>query len=542
MPSFTRRVPSTTLPPPQGTHPSPSLSSLHLLPTGLPSLDDLLGGGLPLGSILCVLAPDSQSAWARLIERYWIAQALISGQSSVFVGGGEDEELGKEVVSGCMWVEKGRTGAGTGTADGDESQSEGELDGLASGEISEAKKIAWRYEKMEKFKTTVGGNGSNLSLLNTIPPSVLSSVHSTSQQTYIPLTDSFSHASTSTSTSTSSTSGRFDNALRGIHDKVTKADQKRAMRLTVHELGSFDWGDEVTEQQIHRFIHSLRSIIRDKSASALITIPPHLISGSGASTERFIQRLAWGVDACVELKGFADDPTLPPLFPTTHGLLTLHSYPTAHTLLPSTLKHSTLLGVSQESGSGGAGENNLGFRLKRKRFVVETVHLGVEGGVGERQSAPADIGGALAGTSTGLVGGVEKPPSNNIIPASTSTSSDISMNAAAAGTAGIATANADDNDNRPQGPDGDKPKRSSKPRARVRFGGEEEMVVSVSVGGVDKEGEGGRARGESHSHSHGHGDGHDHAHEHGHGHGHGHTGGSAPRVALRHDRPDLYEF
>ena len=155
MPSFTRRVPSTTLPPPQGTHPSPSLSSLHLLPTGLPSLDDLLGGGLPLGSILCVLAPDSQSAWARLIERYWIAQALISGQSSVFVGGGEDEELGKEVVSGCMWVEKGRTGTGNG--DGDESQSEGELDGLASGEISEAKKIAWRYEKMEKFKTTVGG-------------------------------------------------------------------------------------------------------------------------------------------------------------------------------------------------------------------------------------------------------------------------------------------------------------------------------------------------------------------------------------------------
>ncbi|WVF66015.1 hypothetical protein IAT40_000753 [Kwoniella sp. CBS 6097] len=542
MPSFTRRVPSTTIPPPQGTHPSPSLSSLHLLPTGLPSLDDLLGGGLPLGSILCVLAPDSQSAWGRLIERYWIAQALISGQSSVFVGGDEGDELGKEIVGGCMWVEKGRSGTG----DGDESQSEGELDAAAEGEVSEAKKIAWRYEKMEKFKTTVGGNGSNLSLLSTIPPSVLSSVHSTSQQTYIPLATSSSlenNVGSSSSSSSSSSSARFDNALRGIYEKVSKADQKRAMRTTIHELGSYDWGDEVSEHHIHRFIHSLRSIIRNKSTSAIITIPPHLISGSGALKERFIQRLAWGVDACVELKGFADDPTLPPLFPTTHGLLTLHSYPTSHTLLPSTLKHSTLLGVSQESGSGGAGENNLGFRLKRKRFVVETVHLGVEGGVGERQSAPADIGGALAGTGasasasasvgTGIVGGVEKPAVGGEAggPSSTATTISSSDNLHVTGESGGF------NNDRPQGPQGDKPKKSSKPRARVRFGGEEEMVVSVSVGKEDE-----RAKGHNHDHGHDH----DHGHEHGHAHEHAHAqvgnGGQAPRVALRHDRPDLYEF
>ncbi|OCF36299.1 elongator complex protein 4 [Kwoniella heveanensis BCC8398] len=527
MPSFTRRVPSTTLPPPQGTHPSPSLSSLHLLPTGLPSLDDLLGGGLPLGSILCVLAPDSQSAWGRLIERYWIAQGLISGQSSVFVGGQEDEELGREVVAGCMWVEKGR-------GDGDESQSEGELDGgAAQGEVSEAKKIAWRYEKMEKFKTTVGGNGSNLSLLNTIPPSVLSSVHSTSQQSYIPLTTA---SDASDQYQSAGPSARYDNALRGIYEKVSKADQKRAMRITVHELGSYDWGDEVSEQHIHRFIHSLRSIIRNKSASAIITIPPHLISGSGSSKERFIQRLAWGVDACVELKGFADDPTLPPLFPTTHGLLTLHSYPTSHTLLPSTLKHSTLLGVSQESGSGGAGENNLGFRLKRKRFVVETVHLGVEGGVGERQSAPADIGGALAGTSgastsTGIVGGVEKPkggPSTDTT-AATTTSGDTS-DAIRVGGGGASF-------ERPQGPAGDMKKKSSKPRARVRFGGEEEMVVNVVSVEKDKGYE--RSKVEGHDHEHGHVHGHDQKR--------GATSGQAgqtpaPRVALRHDRPDLYEF
>jgi elongator complex protein 4 len=54
------------------------------------------------------------------------------------------------------------------------------------------------------------------------------------------------------------------------------------------------------------------------------------------------------------------------------------------TLLSPSYKHSTLLGL----GAGSTGQNNLSFRLKRKRFVIETLHLGVEGGVGERRTEP----------------------------------------------------------------------------------------------------------------------------------------------------------
>jgi elongator complex protein 4 len=35
---------------------------------------------------------------------------------------------------------------------------------------------------------------------------------------------------------------------------------------------------------------------------------------------------------------------------------------------------------------GGVGENNLAFKVTRKRFVIETFHLDVEGGVGERRT------------------------------------------------------------------------------------------------------------------------------------------------------------
>ncbi|WWC96806.1 hypothetical protein V866_003681 [Kwoniella sp. B9012] len=504
MPSFTRRVPSTTLPPPAGTHPSPSLSSLNLLPSGLPSLDDLLGGGIPLGSIFLVLAPDTQSSWSKLVERYWIAQGLISGQSSLVVG--TDEEL----VKGCMWTEKSWRG-------GEESQSETEHEG-DGGDEAEGKKIAWRYEKMGKFKTTVGGNGSNLSLTNTIPHDVLQSIHKTGQQSYIGLDDDLT---TDATIGTSSSSNRLSMAISRIHDKLDKSDPKRAGRITIHELGGLEWGDEIREDQILRFIHSLKSIIRNKPISALITVPPQLIAGP--TKESFVRKLSWMVDASVELKGFADDPTLPPLFPTTHGLLTLHSYPTSHTLLPSTLKHSTLLGVSQGSdGGGGAGENNLGFRLKRKKFVIETVHLGVEGGVGERSTGPPDVVAALSGTSThhlpattntGEVEGVDKGHSGQ------NQNTQIGQEESGGGI-GV---------DKPKGPEGDT-KKKTKPRARVRFGGEEEMSVSVSTD---------NGKDQHRDHAHGSEHGHDHTHDHSHGDGQNKT---SQRVQVRHDRPDLYEF
>ncbi|TYJ55606.1 hypothetical protein B9479_003756 [Cryptococcus floricola] len=493
MPSFTRRIPQAN-PPPPGTTPSP-IHSLPLLPTGLPSLDDLLGGGLPLHSILLVLAPDTQSAWGRLVERYWIAQGLTSGQSAVVVG---EKQEAESVVQGCMWVEGG--------VDGDGSESEGE-GGVEGGD----KKIAWRYENMAKFQTTVKGNGSNLSLMTQVPPQALEAMKKSKQLSYVPV-DVLDVPTTSSGQSDKS--ALLDNALTGVWEQLESAQKGRATRITIHELGSLDWGD-ISVPEIHRFIHSLKELLKLKPASALVTLPASFLVALGEAREGIVKSLSWGVDACVELKGFADDPTLPPLFPT-HGLLTLHSYPTSHTLLPSTLKHSTLLGVSQSAsssssgGGGGAGENNLGFRLKRKRFVVETVHLGVEGGVGERRTG-GDVGDALEGAdartshTTGLVGGVE-PAAPAPAPAPEPVPEAVPI------------------DEKPKGADQDKPKKASKPRARVRFGGEEEVIT------VGKAGDG---AGADHGHQHDHGS-HSHA-----GHDHSHQ---APKVALRHDRPDLYEF
>jgi elongator complex protein 4 len=48
--------------------------------------------------------------------------------------------------------------------------------------------------------------------------------------------------------------------------------------------------------------------------------------------------------------------------------------------------------------AGGSGENNLAFKCTRKRLIFETLHLDLEGGVGERRTKPpADAPGLDAG-------------------------------------------------------------------------------------------------------------------------------------------------
>ena len=108
---------------------------------------------MPLNGIWAIKAPDRHTAWSRLIERYWIAKGLVSGSKSLVLG----EETGaKEVVAGCMWIEEyassGESGGGGGDV-GSESEGEGVGDGVDDGRT----KIAWRYERMKRFQTTVGG-------------------------------------------------------------------------------------------------------------------------------------------------------------------------------------------------------------------------------------------------------------------------------------------------------------------------------------------------------------------------------------------------
>lgn len=148
MSSFKRRTPSTAPLAPAGTRQNSATSSVREMSTGIPSLDDILGGGQPLGSVLVVLSPDPHSAWGELVQRHWIAQGLAVGQGVVVVEG--TQERGRDLVGGCMWVKEEDLGKDGALEDEKEGRDKDEV-GVEGDKV----KIAWRYEGMKRFETSV---------------------------------------------------------------------------------------------------------------------------------------------------------------------------------------------------------------------------------------------------------------------------------------------------------------------------------------------------------------------------------------------------
>lgn len=141
MSSFKRRAQPAQSSHVLATRPSPATPSVLTVSTGIPSLDDLLGGGLPLGCVLIVLAPDPHSAYGELVQQYFIAQGLASGQNVCIL-----DDSAMNLATSCLWMHSPET-PGQPSHQVDE-------DTAGDGAKSEVK-IAWRYGNMKQFQTSV---------------------------------------------------------------------------------------------------------------------------------------------------------------------------------------------------------------------------------------------------------------------------------------------------------------------------------------------------------------------------------------------------
>jgi elongator complex protein 4 len=142
-----------------GTKPSPASSSTIITSTGIPSLDDILGGGLPLSCSMLILAPDLHSSYGSLVQKYFVAEGLASGHRVIVVD--SDPE---GFVHDIMWYPKSY-------ATVESSSSRGTRNGLDSEDEEKTKdkdqkiKIAWRYEQMKQFQTSVESPSLYVSLI-----------------------------------------------------------------------------------------------------------------------------------------------------------------------------------------------------------------------------------------------------------------------------------------------------------------------------------------------------------------------------------------
>jgi elongator complex protein 4 len=137
----------TTLP---GTRSSPASPSTCVTSTGIPSLDDILGGGLPLSCLLLIAAPDLHSSYGDLVLKYFVAQGLRC-RHHVYVVADDAEQFVKDI----MWAPRSDELSAS-TPDEDVEK----LDRFDSPKI----KIAWRYEQMKQFQTTIPSS-SNVSFI-----------------------------------------------------------------------------------------------------------------------------------------------------------------------------------------------------------------------------------------------------------------------------------------------------------------------------------------------------------------------------------------
>ncbi|KAJ4489464.1 PAXNEB protein-domain-containing protein [Lentinula edodes] len=382
MSSFKRKSTSKTeiLP---GTRPSPGSITNIITSTGVPSLDDILGGGLPLSCSLVVAAPDPHSSYGELVQKTFVSQGLACTQDVLVVGSNQDA---LEWVKGCMWFHS--------SVSSESSLEEGN-EGQEPENAEQKIKIAWRYEQMKQFQTTVGSASVSedfcrtFDLTTRIPSSTIEKALQDGRLITCDVLDIFDAIPSSGHISA------IHKIIARIEEILSQRSSKKPntpLRICIPGLGNHIW-DELRSQDVLRFFHQLRSLLRrNPLACASISLDPR-ISTEVWGGPGWIQKLGWMCDGLITLDAFTTNPSLSSLFPSHHGMVYIHTLPSPHTLLSPSDRFSTLRGLSASVSEGGnsSGENNLAFKCTRKRLIFETMHLDVEGGVGERRITPAPV-------------------------------------------------------------------------------------------------------------------------------------------------------
>jgi elongator complex protein 4 len=318
---------STTKPTyPRGTKPSFHNSSL-LVSTGVPSLDSLLGGGIAVGTAIFI-EEDAYSTYSTFLVKYFLSEGIMSGHE-LFVSNGKEDP--RKIVNGLPSV------ADEAVKVAKESSS------------SESMKIAWRYQNQPEVESSFSKQfGHFYDLSKHMDKGRLEEA----KTTYFP-------------SQWKGNSLSYDELIRKIQDHVDGSHfgvsealtgQRNVLRVAVQSLGTPIWNNGVipSNNSLPIFLHKLRALLRQSYAVALLTAPTELLEELGNA--RDVERLC---DSVVRLEAFeGSDKESNPLYKDYHGLFHFVKLPRINAMLPC--QPETL---------------DLAFKLKRKRFSIEKLHL-----------------------------------------------------------------------------------------------------------------------------------------------------------------------
>ncbi|CAH2268198.1 jg8204 [Pararge aegeria aegeria] len=107
-------------------------------------------------------------------------------------------------------------------------------------------------------------------------------------------------------------------------------------------------------QDLIKFLYCLRMLVRDTNAVIFITIPSHLFDD-----ENIIKRILYSVDNAVRIESFTgSSKETNPVYSDYHGLFHITKLSALYTLVPFV-----------------PPSLDLAFKLRRKKFVIEKLHL-----------------------------------------------------------------------------------------------------------------------------------------------------------------------
>ncbi|KAI8783519.1 elongator complex protein 4 [Biomphalaria glabrata] len=350
-----------------GTRPSLYNNQL-LISTGIPSLDNVVGGGLAVGTVFLV-DEDVYGSYARIMLKYFIAEGIMTKQS-IFLSSAQEktiklvEELPAplEDPTASVKTEESPSSAVSHNQNQDLKPSEDKT----KKQEEENLKIAWRYRSKPKVKSSIVSNikfGHYYDLTKTMSTENIAAADISHAPSPVDL------CCTAESSIIPHMNVHYCRLLDDIRSRIEagkfgtaqQTDTRNILRIGIHSIGSPLWGemgglksDGTPDPSLSLFLIALRGVLRSAFAVAMLTLPGHLFHD-----DLMVNQLSKLCDTVIKLDSFAgSDKEKNPAFKEYHGLLHVKQLPRLNSFIPAQPETS-----------------DLAFKLRRKKFTVEKLHL-----------------------------------------------------------------------------------------------------------------------------------------------------------------------
>uniref|UniRef100_A0A2I3T9G2 Elongator complex protein 4 n=2 Tax=Pan TaxID=9596 RepID=A0A2I3T9G2_PANTR len=331
-----------------GTRPSVRNGQL-LVSTGLPALDQLLGGGLAVGTVL-LIEEDKYNIYSPLLFKYFLAEGIVNGHTLLVASAKEDPANILQELPAPLLDDKCKK------------EFDEDVYNHKTPESNIKMKIAWRYQllpKMEIGPVSSSRFGHYYDASKRMPQELIEA--SNWHGFFLP-----EKISSTLKVEPCSLTPGYTKLLQFIQNIIyeegfdgsnPQKKQRNILRIGIQNLGSPLWGDDIccaenggNSHSLTKFLYVLRGLLRTSLSACIITMPTHLIQNKA-----IIARVTTLSDIVVGLESFiGSERETNPLYKDYHGLIHIRQIPRLNNL------------ICDESDV-----KDLAFKLKRKLFTIE---------------------------------------------------------------------------------------------------------------------------------------------------------------------------